>query len=69
MASAIPDDHNSQTQLLDEADKALYMAKQSGRNKVVVGKGKEGNDNEKLTNEICYQCVGIGHTEDCKKNE
>jgi diguanylate cyclase (GGDEF)-like protein len=37
MANAIPDDHNSQTQLLDEADKALYLAKQSGRNMVVMG--------------------------------
>jgi len=34
LANTIPDDHNSYTQLLDEADKALYLAKKSGRNRV-----------------------------------
>ena len=37
LASVVPDENNSQTQLLDEADKALYEAKHSGRNKAVMG--------------------------------
>jgi diguanylate cyclase (GGDEF)-like protein len=36
MASLQPDKNNSYTQLLDKADKALYMAKQSGRNRIAV---------------------------------
>ena len=36
MASVIPSDTNSCGQLLEEADKALYKAKQTGKNKVVV---------------------------------
>jgi diguanylate cyclase (GGDEF)-like protein len=36
MASMIPDDNNSLSQILHEADKALYAAKHSDRNKVVI---------------------------------
>ena len=36
LARILPGDHNTYTQLLHEADKALYTAKQSGRNRVVA---------------------------------
>jgi len=37
MAATVPDGGDSYIRLLNEADKALYMAKESGRNMLVVG--------------------------------
>jgi PleD family two-component response regulator len=36
MASIVPNEKYTKEQLLDEADKALYLAKQSGRNRIIV---------------------------------
>ncbi|MCW9056048.1 MAG: GGDEF domain-containing protein, partial [Gammaproteobacteria bacterium] len=36
--SIIPTDHDRMTALIDEADKALYQAKDSGRNQSVFSK-------------------------------
>jgi diguanylate cyclase (GGDEF)-like protein len=39
MASVVPDENHLPARLMDEADKALYKAKQSGRNRFVVSEG------------------------------
>jgi len=36
LVSIVPDEHNSLTQLLNDVDKALYKAKEAGRNRVAV---------------------------------
>ena len=39
LASIIPDENSSPTQLIAKADQALYQAKQQGRDRVVISDG------------------------------